>query len=171
MSNVLNGVSRALRATCLIIAVLATIFLFSVVAYSILGRAIFDLTEGGVNLMLFGAIELAQYSLMISIFAAIPAMLGSGLIRVDILSRQFPDWLNFILDRLWLALIAGFAAILTQKFFGEAVTTFSRGDETQDLRIPLWIFYAIAAFECAMLTILSLLSILGAETEVESVSS
>ncbi len=158
---VLTRCLEALRLSCLALAIAATFVLFAVVAFNIIARAIFDATGGDLNFMIFGAIELSQYALMVSIFAAIPAMLGTGLIRVDILSRQFPHWLQVAADRLWLLLIAGFAAILTAAFFDFAQTAFERGDQTQDLRWPLWPFYAIATLECGALTLLAAASALG----------
>lgn len=146
---------QALRGLCLWVAVLATLALFAVVAFNIVGRAIFDLTGGDLNLMIFGAIELSQYALMVSIFAAIPAMLGTGLIRVDILSNRFPKPMQAALDRLWLVLIALFGAVLCWAFFDVMATALDRGDQTQDLRWPLWPFYAVAAAECAALTVLA----------------
>lgn len=151
----------AIRALCLWVAIAATFVLFAVVAFNIVGRSIFDATGGAINLMIFGAIELSQYALMISIFAAIPAMLGTGLIQVDILSKRFPPWLQHLSERLWLVLIAGIAAILTMAFWDFALTALERGDQTQDLRWPLWPFYACAAAECAALTVLAIGGALG----------
>lgn len=159
-----------LRSLCLLVAILATILLFAVVAINVIGRTIFDATGGSVNMMIFGAIELSQYALMVSIFAAIPAMLGTGLIRVDILSNAFPRWLQSILDRVWLLLIAAFAAVLCAAFFEFAHTAFERGDQTQDLRWPLWPFYGVASFECAALTLLAVAEALGLTSVNESES-
>ncbi len=147
------------------VAVFAVFAMFAVVAFNILGRAVFDATGGQVNPMIFGAIELAQYALMIAVFAAIPAVARDGMIRVDILSHRFPYWLAFLTDRLWLLLIAGFAAVLTERFFGQTLVMLERGDETQDLKIPLWIFYAIASVECAFLAVLSAAGVLGFSSE------
>lgn len=146
---------EAIRKICLFFAILSTVLLFAVVAFNIIGRAIFDASGGDVNLMIFGAIELSQYALMVSVFTAIPAMLGTGLIKVDILSKQFPPWLQKTADRFWFLLIAIFAAILTYSFFEFAQTSIERGDQTQDLRWPLWPFYGAATLGCAALTLLA----------------
>ncbi|MEO0991143.1 MAG: TRAP transporter small permease subunit [Pseudomonadota bacterium] len=157
LTQVLHGI----RVLCLWVAIAATFVMFAVVAFNIVGRAIFDATGGGVNLMIFGAIEMSQYALMISVFAAIPAMLGAGLIRVDILSKQFPPFLQAAADRLWLLLLAAFAAVLCLAFFDFAQTALERGDQTQDLRWPLWPFYAVAALECAALMVLAIGGVFG----------
>ena len=154
-----------IRLACLWIAIAATFVMFAVVAFNIIARGLFDATGGGTNLMISGAIELSQYALMISIFAAIPAMLGTGLIRVDILSKQFPTWLQTMTERLWLLLMVGFATVLAIAFYEFAQTAFERGDQTQDLQWPLWPFYAIAALECAALVVLAVGEVFGLTTK------
>lgn len=163
-ASVLGLIQQAmhwLRVLCQGIAVLAILMLFGVVAFNIVARLIFDLTGGSVNFLILGAIELSKYALMIAVFAAIPAMHATGLIRVDILSRSFPAWIQRVLDALWSVLLLIFAVILAWMFAEEATTAFSRGDETQDLRMPLWLFHVIASLECMALAFLVLGSVLG----------
>lgn len=157
----INKTLLLLRTACLWLAVLSIFAMFAIVAFNILARAVFDATGGQVNAMIFGAIELAQYALMIAVFAAIPAVARDGMIRVDILSQRFPSAVSAVFDRVWLILIAAFALVLAERFLGETYTTFTRGDETQDLRIPLWIFYAIATVECTVLAVLTVGEVLG----------
>ena len=157
----LKRILGGLQAACLWLAIAATLLLLGVVAFNIIARAVFDFTGGAVNAMIPGAIETSQYALMVAVFAAIPAMLGSGLIRVDLLSRSFPAWLGRLFDRLWLIAMALFALVLADAFFGFALTAMARGDETQDIGIPLWPFYAVAAVECAALAILSAGAVFG----------
>ena len=158
---------RWLRVLCQGLAVLAILMLFGVVAFNIVARLIFDLTGGTVNFLILGAIELSKYALLIAVFAAIPAMQASGLIRVDILSRSFPAWTQRALDVLWLVLLFVFAVILAWMFAEEAMTAFSRGDETQDLRMPLWLFHATAALECIALAVLVLGGVLGLTDRID----
>lgn len=167
----LQRTQQFLRTICLWIAVASIFAMFAIVAFNIIARAIFDATGGSLNAMIFGAIELAQYSLMISVFAAIPAVAKEGMIRVDILSQRFPTLLAMVFDRGWLLLIATFSMILTNLFFDETLTTLSRGDETQDLRIPLWIFYAIASIECAILSLLTLGDVFSGSRDIDEESN
>ena len=156
-----------LRVLCQGIAVLAILMLFGVVAFNIVARLIFDLTGGAVNVLILGAIELSKYALLIAVFAAIPAMQARGLIRVDILSRSFPAWTRRVLDAFWSVLLFVFAMILAWMFAEEAMTAFSRGDETQDLRMPLWLFHAITTFECIALAVLVLGGVLGLADRID----
>ena len=161
MMTFLAASLEAIRRGCLWLAIVATLALFGIVAFNIVARSLFDATGGSVNVMISGAIELSQYALMISIFAAIPAMLGTGLIRVDLLSKRLPLRLQHLADRLWLLLIAAFAGVLTTAFLDFALTACARGDQTQDLRLPLWPFYTVATVECAALMLLAFAGAVG----------
>jgi len=155
----MGGVNRSLgwvQDICAWMAAGATLLLFAIVALNVLARAIFDATGGGINLLFSGAVELSQYALMIAVFAAIPAMLGAGLIRVDILSATLPLRLQKGLDRLWMALLGVFGGVLSLAFFDLAATALRRGDATQDLQWPLWPFYGIAALETLALMVLAI---------------
>ncbi|MEM1386639.1 MAG: TRAP transporter small permease [Pseudomonadota bacterium] len=153
-----------LQRLCAALAVAAILALLAVVAINIVARALFDASGGTIALMIPGAIELAQYLLMIAVFAAIPASLQSGMLRVDLVSRHLPPPLNAALDRLWLVLLITVALVLMIRFGGEALTIWERGDVTQDLRVPLWLFYGVACLECLALALLAGASAMGAHT-------
>ena len=53
-------------------------------------------------------------------------------------------------------LLAAFGAVLCFAFWEFMHTALERGDQTQDLRWPLWPFYCIAALECAALSLLAI---------------
>lgn len=131
----------------------ATLFLLAIVALNILARQLHDLTSGSVSLMLPGAIELSKYALLFIVFAALPRATTQGMVRVDLLSNTFPKLLSNFLDKIWLILMAGFTAILAWLFINKALLTFSRGDATQDLQMPLFIFYALIASACIATTL------------------
>ncbi|MFK7903407.1 MAG: TRAP transporter small permease [Nitratireductor sp.] len=167
---------KLLRQACLLLAIFAGVFLFAVVSLNIIARLIFDLSDGAINFMLSGAIELAQYSLMVLIFAAIPAALNigtagkssnTGLIRVDVFSQKFSHTVQNALNKFWLLCIAAFALVLVAQFFEQSITTFYRGDETQDLRLPLWIFYALASVANTALALLALAQCFGISDQNE----
>lgn len=131
------------------------LILFLVVPYNIAARALFDLTGGGANLILPGAIEISSYALMLSALAAIPASLGSGLMQVDILTDRLPTPARTGLARFWRALLAIVGAVLAWRFALEAQAVFARGEVTQDLRIPMFLIYGVAAVECSALAVLA----------------
>lgn len=136
------------------IALGSTVVMLAVVVLSVAGRLLFDLTGGGVNLIIPGAEEIARYALLLLVFTALPRAAVSGLISVDILTGLLPDGLRSLLERAWDLLLAVFAAIVGWLFVEQALVMFERGDTTQDLRVPLYLVYgavALCSF-CLMLT-------------------
>lgn len=157
-------------AICSAIAMAGTALLLAVVSYSVISRAIFDLSGGSVALMLPGAIEAASYALAITVMAAIPAALSSGLIAVDILTGKLSGVIAILLDRLWYAAIFAFALALIWLLGEETATTFARGDTTQDLGISLYIIYAALTVEAVMLGVIALCTAIAGPGEIEEVS-
>lgn len=139
------------------LAQIATLFLLSIVALNIVSRQIHTLTSGDINVMIPGAIELSKFTLLFIVFAALPRATTHGMVRVDLLANQFPKAFRYFLEKLWMVLIAGFTAALAWLFINKTLLTFSRGDATQDLQMPLFYFYAIIAL-ASIATTLSCLS-------------
>ncbi|WP_119167873.1 TRAP transporter small permease subunit [Algihabitans albus] len=140
------------------VAGLALALLLAVTAAGILTRLLFDLTAGGLDLLLSDAVEMATYALLITVFAAMPRALRDGPVTIEVFSRHWPLWLTAILDRLWSLLFGILAVLLAWRYAGESLTLLARGDTTQDMQLPLWGFYAFAvvAFAAAALVGLSL---------------
>ena len=134
-----------------------TLVLLFIVAFNIIARLLYNLTEGSVSLMIPGAIELSKYALLFIVFTALPRASVSGMVRVDLISNSLPTKLAIFLDKLWLVLMASFSATLVWLFSQKALLTFVRGDATQDLQIPLFYFYAVISIAC----VATMLSCLG----------
>ena len=136
------------------IAFAALITMLFIVVVSVAARILFDVTGGGVNLMIPGAIELGSYSLLVLVFASLPRAAVSGLISVDLLIGSLPRKLRIFLEKSWDLLLAAFAAVLVWLFTEETITMFSRGDSSQDLGIPLYLFYGLISIcsLCIMFT-------------------
>lgn len=129
-------IQRLLRITDAL-AVLGAGALLAVVAASVAGRALFDLTGGGVNLLFQGAIELSTTALCLTVFAGLPRALADGLMRVDVVIERLPVRLARGLERLWSAALAGLGLVLAWRLAASAWTQAWRGDTTQDLAIPM----------------------------------
>ncbi|TYC64287.1 TRAP transporter small permease [Rhodobacterales bacterium] len=152
MSRVVSVTTRA----CEVVASTAILGLFGVVAINILMRALFDASGAEINLMIPGAVELAKYALLIAVFAALPAALENGLIRVDVLTGLMSRRSQALIDRFWFLALFLFVAALVWLFAAQGVETWERGEVTQDWGIPLWIFYMVIAVECAAFAVVSL---------------
>lgn len=136
-----------------LIAALALSVLLAVVSGGILTRLLFDLSGGRVNLLFEGAIELATYALLITVFAALPRATRGGLVNVDLFTTALPDAVNRWLDRLWLALFALFASVLAWRYGMQTLLSLRRGDATQDLQLPLYWFFGYVTIACIGLTV------------------
>ena len=135
---------------------IACVYLLATVALNIIARPIFSATDGRIDFLVPGAIEQATYALLIFTFAAIPAAGQAGLVNVDVFIGRLPRPAKSLLERFWRLVLVVLACVLCWKFGVETVTKFGRGDLTQDLRIPHYIFYAVITVECAALAIISL---------------
>nr|WP_240953416.1 TRAP transporter small permease [Sneathiella chinensis] len=114
-----------------------------IVVSSVIGRVIFDVTGGVVNLLIPGAIELASYALVIMVFASLPRAAISGLVSVDLVIGSLPATVRRTLERIWDLLLAAFACVVGWLFSHQTLTMFARGDKSQDLGIPLYTIYAV----------------------------
>jgi len=140
-----------------------TLLLLLIVAFNIAARAIFDLSSGSINLMIPGAIELSRYALLLIIFAALPRASTQGMVSVDLLSNRFSASIQKNLTHFWLLLMAAFMAILVWLFTHKALLTFSRGDASQDLEMPLFYFYALISIACVATTLSCLAKVFSNE--------
>lgn len=125
-----------------------------IVVASVLGRIVFDMTGGELNLVLPGSIELVSYALLIMVFSSLPRAVVSGLVSVDLILGALPTLLRRGLERFWDFLLAVFAAIIGILFFQKMLIMFERGDVSQDLGIPLYLIYGAltACSFCVVLT-------------------
>ena len=147
---------KPLLRLCDTIALTALAVLFGVVAVNVLGRAAFDATGQAVNVMIPGAIELSRYSLMVLVFASLPRAAEVGMVRVDLLIEHLPPMLEGLFDRLWSLVIAAFGAAAGWLLIGEALVQAHRGDATQDLEMPLWLYTGFAGLMAAELALTGL---------------
>jgi TRAP-type C4-dicarboxylate transport system permease small subunit len=153
---VMDALMTRLLRLCDAIALIALAVLFGVVAVNVLGRALFDATGHAVNLMIPGAIELSRYGLMVLVFASLPRAAEVGMVRVDLLIEHLPPGLAGLLDRLWALVIAAFGAATGWLLIDEALVQAGRGDTTQDLELPLWLFTGFAGLAAAALALTGL---------------
>lgn len=146
---------RLLRL-CDAVAAAALALLLGVVAVNVVGRALFDASGQAVNLMIPGAIELSRYALMVLVFAALPRAAEVGMVRVDLLIERLPGALRRGLERLWSLAIAGFGGAAGWLLLGKARLEAARGDVTQDLGLPMWLFTGFAGVAAFVLCLTGL---------------
>lgn len=149
------------------LALLALALLLAVTVAGILTRLLFDLSAGGLDLLLSDAVEMATYALLVTVFAALPRALRDGPVTVEVFSRRWPARLTDWLDRFWSFLFAVLAALLAWRYAKESLALLARGDTTQDMQLPLWGFYAFAVLTFAATALVGL-SLLFRRTEPAS---
>lgn len=147
--------TRLLRL-CDAVAVAALVVLLGVVAVNIVGRALFDATGQAVNLMIPGAIELSRYALLVVVFAALPRTAEAGMVRVDLVIERLPDPLRRGLERVWSLAVAAFGAAAGWLLLEKAMLEAERGDVTQDLELPMWLFTGFAGLAAGLLCVTGL---------------
>lgn len=147
--------SRLLRL-CDAVAAAALAVLLAVVAVNIAARAVFDASGQAVNLMIPGAIELSRYALMVLVFAALPRAAEVGLVRVDLLIERLPPALRRALERFWALGTAAFGGAAGWLLIEKAALEAERGDVTQDLGIPMWLFTGFAGVAAGVLCLTGL---------------
>ena len=99
---------------------------------------------------------LGRYGLMVLVCASLPRAAEVGMGRVDLLLEHLPPGLAGLLDRLWALVIAAFGAAAGWLLIDEALVQAGRGDTTQDLAIPLWLFTGFAGLAAAALALTGL---------------
>jgi TRAP-type C4-dicarboxylate transport system permease small subunit len=89
--------------------------------------------------------DLSRLLLGIAVFWGIAAACGrDDHIRGDLVWDRLPERVRPWLDLLGRAMILIFVALLLWKFFGKFIDVRRTGQETAELRLPIWPFYAIA---------------------------
>lgn len=124
-----------------LVAGLALSFMMAVVSAQVITRTLSNITNGAIDLMFSGAIELASYSLLIAVFASFPRAMSSGLVNVDLFTAKFPLWVNDLLDRIWALLTALVALGMSYKAFVRMGKALDRNLLTQDLDMPMAVFF------------------------------
>lgn len=126
---------------CDFVAALSMTLMMFVVASRILTRMLYAITNGGLDWTFPGAIELASYSLLVLVFASLPRAVTTGLVSVDLFTEKLPIFVKSLLDRFWLLVTALIAFVIAYQNWGQMVSAFQRGHGTQDLDMPLYLFY------------------------------
>ena len=152
----MGALMKPLLRLCDVIALIGLAVLFGVVAVNVIGRALFDASGQAVNVMIPGAIELSRYALMVLVFASLPRAAEAGMVRVDLLVERLPPVLAGVFDRLWGLAIAAFGAAAGWLLIDDALLQAGRGDATQDLEVPLWLFTGFAGLMAVALALTGL---------------
>lgn len=156
VARVLEGASLVLGAVCLL-------YMACVVGLNVLARIVFDASGTALNLMIPGAIEQVSYLLGIVAMAGLTASLSHGMIAVDFLVTRLPRGGQALVARFWFLVLLALALVLCWLFYEDMLATYARGEESQDLRIPMFLIYGLATLQSFALVVVALREMLTSQ--------
>jgi TRAP-type mannitol/chloroaromatic compound transport system permease small subunit len=119
----------------------------------VIGRALFEATDGKVDFTFIGGVELTKYGLLVAVLFALPHSLSRSQVIVDLFTDTFKTRTKSILEGLYMLCFALLASGMSFGFFHSIGEAQQSGQTTQDLLIPLYYLYAISAFATAVLAL------------------
>lgn len=141
MNNRVEAMIQVILVVMRICSVAALSLMLAVVSAQVLARLLFNASGQQLNFMFSGSIEIASYALLLLIFAALPQSCAQGLVRVELFSRSWPAHWQRAFDRLWLVMVALFALAIASQAWNQTASSWRRGLTTQDLNLPMSVFY------------------------------
>ena len=156
----IRRVARVMEGGSLILGAICLFYMVCVVGVNVLARIIFDATDTAVNLMIPGAIEQVSYLLGIVALAGLTASMAHGMIAVDFLVARLPSLGQALVARFWFIGMVALALVLTWLFYEDMLATYARGEDTQDLRLPMFLIYGLYAAQSLALAIVALREVL-----------
>jgi TRAP-type C4-dicarboxylate transport system permease small subunit len=145
-----------MEAGSLIVGALCLLYMVCVVGLNVLARIVFDATGTTVNLMIPGAIEQVSYLLGVVALAGLTASLSNGMIAVDFVIARLPGRGQALVARFWFLALVALALVLCWLFYEDMRATYRRGEESQDLRVPMYLIYGLFTLQSLALAVVAL---------------
>lgn len=152
----IRRVARVMEGTSLVLGAVCMFYMVCVVGLNVLARIVFDATGTALNLMIPGAIEQVSYLLGVVALAGLGASMSHGLISVDFLVARLPEAARLLVARFWFLGIVALAVVLAWLFFEDMLATHARGEDTQDLRLPMYLIHGLYAVQSVALAVIAL---------------
>ncbi len=155
MSRFASIVDAISRAMLLISGFMITAMMVVVLA-EVSTRALFGLTDGGVDLTFTGGIELVRFALLFSILYALPWNVDRSQVVVDLFTNNLSQRSIALLQA---ACFVGYfllALAMSYRFWGSIGHAHLSGETTQDLNIPMSYILAATLAGTGMLCLRSL---------------
>lgn len=157
----IHRAARVMESGSLILGGVCLFYMVCVVGLNVLARIVFDSTGTAVNLMIPGAIEQVSYLLGVVAMAGLTASLSRGMIAVDFLVTRLPKRGQIVLARFWFLVLLALALVLCWLFYEDMLSTHGRGEESQDLRLPMALIYGMFALQSLALMVVALREMLS----------
>lgn len=152
----IRRVARVMERGSLVLGAVCLLYMVCVVGMNVLARIVFDATDTALNLMIPGAIEQVSYLLGVVALAGLTASLSGGMIAVDFVVTRLPRRGQAIVARFWFLVLLALALVLCWLFYEDMLATHARGEESQDLRLPMFLIYGLFALQSLALVVVAL---------------
>ena len=139
---------------------LLLVLMMAIVLADVVSRALFGATGGRLDLTFIGGVELVSYTLLFCVLFALPHAVRRGQVTVGLFTRGMSDRLKRVLAGVYTLGFGLFGLGMAVRLFGAVERLRATGETTQDLLVPMWIIYAVAALAATVLTIRGVLSAL-----------
>jgi TRAP-type mannitol/chloroaromatic compound transport system permease small subunit len=136
----------------LIVAMMVTVLL------DVTTRALFGLTDGGLDLTFIGGVELIKFGLLFTILFALPYCVDRSQVVVDLFTERLSERKKALLEGIYFLGYTLLGAAMTYRFYHAIGAAISSGETSQDLLIPMNYIYAITTFATALLAVRALLA-------------
>lgn len=133
------------------------VLMMTTVLLDVVSRFVVRISQGSLNVSFVGAIEIVRFSLLFSIFFALPYFVDRSQVVVDLFTEKLRDRYKSGLDTIYYFGYALLGTGMCSQFYQSAIRTSLSGQTTQDLMVPMSYIYSVITFATFMLTLRSLL--------------
>lgn len=156
MKTLINLVNRAAHIAHLGAGFILVSMMFITLA-DVVTRAIFNFTEGGIDLTFIGGIELIKFGLLFAILLTLPHSVAKSQVIVDLFTEKMNQRLKIYLEAFYNLGFALLGAGMSVRFYDAIESATMTGETTQDLQIPLQYIYVGVVFATALLAVRALI--------------
>ncbi|AXT72913.1 TRAP transporter small permease [Vibrio sp. dhg] len=156
MKTLINLVNRAAHIAHLGAGFILVSMMFITLA-DVITRAVFNFTDGSVDLTFVGGIELIKFGLLFAILLTMPHSVAKSQVIVDLFTEKMNHRVKIYLEAFYNLGFALLGAGMSVRFFDAIESAALTGETTQDLQIPLEYIYMGVVVATALLAIRALI--------------
>jgi TRAP-type C4-dicarboxylate transport system permease small subunit len=156
MKTLINLVNRAAHIAHLGAGFVLVSMMFITLA-DVITRAVFNFTDGSVDLTFVGGIELIKFGLLFAILLTLPHSVAKSQVIVDLFTEKMNQRLKIYLEAFYNLGFALLGAGMSVRFFEAIESAYLTRETTQDLQIPLQYIYVGVVIATALLAVRALI--------------
>lgn len=156
MKTLINLVNRAAHIAHLGAGFILVSMMFITLA-DVITRAVFNFTDGSIDLTFVGGIELIKFGLLFAILLTMPHSVAKSQVIVDLFTEKMNHRVKIYLEAFYNLGFALLGAGMSVRFFDAIESAALTGETTQDLQIPLEYIYMGVVVATALLAIRALI--------------